>query len=138
MTNKRISVTLAAFSMMLATQATVTNGAGFALIDGGAKNVGNAFVGASVSAEDASTVFTNPAGMTRLSGTQISVVGHIVMSSIKFSDGGSKLGATPLTGDQGGRKVHKGTGEVTRCAALPRPRGMRPSVHGVKGQFPCV
>lgn len=39
---------------------------GFALIDHSASGMGNAFSGGSASADDASTVFFNPAGMMQL------------------------------------------------------------------------
>jgi len=82
--------------------------AGFALIENSASGMGNAFAGGSAIAEDASTVWFNPAGMTRLKGDQISVTGHIISPSAEFSDNGSNIGANgggaPLSGnvDDGG------------------------------------
>jgi len=66
-----------------------TQGAGFALIEKSASGMGNAFAGGSAIAEDASTVWFNPAGMTRLSGSQVIVAGHIVSPSAEFKDSGS-------------------------------------------------
>jgi len=82
-------------------------GAGFALIEQSASGLGNAYAGGAASAEDASTVFFNPAGMTLLSGQQLSVAGHIIMPSAKFQNEGSThvLQAStgiPLLGDNGG------------------------------------
>lgn len=59
---------------------------GFALIEQSASGLGNAFAGGAASAEDASTVFFNPAGMTRLSGKQIAVAAHVITPSAKFTD----------------------------------------------------
>jgi long-chain fatty acid transport protein len=80
--------------------------AGFALIEQSASGVGNAFAGGSAAAEDASTIFFNPAGMTRLPGKQVVVGVHAIDSSIKFTNQGSTLAPpappVPLTGGNGG------------------------------------
>ncbi len=75
------------------------NASGFALIENSASGMGNAFAGGSAIADDASTVYFNPAGMTRLDGTQIVIAGHIVSPSAEFTDTGSTAFTTaPLTG----------------------------------------
>jgi long-chain fatty acid transport protein len=51
---------------------------------------GNAFAGAAASAEDAGTIFFNPAGMTNLPrGHSVSLSGTVISRSIKFSNEGS-------------------------------------------------
>jgi long-chain fatty acid transport protein len=72
---------------------------GFALIEQNASGLGNAYAGGAATAEDASTVFFNPAGMTRLSGKQVVVAGHFITPSAKFSGTG---GAGNQGGDAGG------------------------------------
>ncbi len=62
---------------------------GFALIEQSGSGLGNAYAGGAASAEDASTIFFNPAGMSRLSGKQIAVAAHAIKPSAKFSDTGS-------------------------------------------------
>ncbi len=62
---------------------------GFSLVEENASGLGNAFAGGAASAEDASTVFFNPAGMTRLTGTQVSIVMHAIKPAIEFSNSGS-------------------------------------------------
>lgn len=78
---------------------------GFALIEQSGSGLGNAFAGGAASAEDASTIFYNPAGMSRLSGKQISVAGSLIKPSAQFSDTGTTAAALrPLggvTGDAG-------------------------------------
>jgi long-chain fatty acid transport protein len=71
----------------------------FALIEQSASGLGNAFAGAAAAAEDASTIYYNPAGMTLLKGpTQVSLgVAYIDVSS-KFSDSGSLPSGTGLAG----------------------------------------
>lgn len=73
--------------------------AGFALAEQSASGLGNAYAGAAAIAEDASTVFTNPAGMTYIEGTQAAGVLHLIKPSIEFNnDGNSAPGAGPGPG----------------------------------------
>lgn len=76
--------------------------AGFALAEQSARGLGNAFAGAAASAEDASTVYFNPAGMMRLEGNHVSIAGHVIQPSAKFSNGNSTVGGVALTGGNGG------------------------------------
>jgi len=79
--------------------------AGFALIENSASGMGNAFAGGSAIADDASTVWFNPAGMTKLKGSQISAALHVVAPLAEFTNDGSATAlGTPLTGpdDDGG------------------------------------
>ena len=62
--------------------------AGFALIEQNGSGVGNAFAGAGGVAKDASTIFFNPADLTRLAGRQIAARStHQVQT--KFTNDGS-------------------------------------------------
>lgn len=74
---------------------------GFALAEQSARGLGNAFAGAAASAEDASTVYFNPAGMMRLEGNQVSLAGHVIQPSAKFTNGNSNRAGTPLSGGDG-------------------------------------
>lgn len=73
---------------------------GFALIEQSASGLGNAYAGGAAVAEDASTVFFNPAGMSRLSGKQLVFAGHVIKPSAKFS--GTGASGTDMGGDAGG------------------------------------
>ena len=64
------------FILAAAGFATQAHSSGFALIEQGASGQGVAYAGAAAVGEDASTIFFNPAAMTRLSGQQIVVAGH--------------------------------------------------------------
>ena len=74
---------------------------GFALIEQSASQMGNAFAGASAFANDASTIYFNPAGMTRL---QRQVVGgiHLINTSAKFDGSGTDPAGFPTSGGNGG------------------------------------
>lgn len=65
--------------------------------------LGNAFAGGAAVAEDACTVWYNPAGMTRLSGKQLVIGAHRIDPSLQYTDRGSRnfLGQL-LTGGDGG------------------------------------
>ena len=80
-------------------------GAGFALMEQNASLVGNSFAGSAAIAEDASTVFFNPAGLTQLRGIQGVAVVHGINVSSKFSGTGSSafpLGLGTGTGGEAG------------------------------------
>jgi long-chain fatty acid transport protein len=77
---------------------------GFALIENSASGMGQAFAGAAAVAEDPSTLFFNPAGMTYLDGTQLTAGLHIVSSNAEFNDKGSTdpFGGAIIGNDEGG------------------------------------
>ena len=81
---------------------------GFALEHQSVSNLGYAFAGGAANAEDASTIFWNPAGMTRLPGRQVVLGLNAIYGSARFTDQGttSPAGAAfPVTGGTGGNPV---------------------------------
>lgn len=73
--------------------------AGFKLQNQSGSGNGNAFAGAAAAAEDASTVYFNPAGMSYLPrGQNISLSGTLIKRSIEYTDQGSSVAAGPLSG----------------------------------------
>ena len=75
--------------------------AGFALIEQGS-GAGNAFAGGAASAEDASTIFFNPAGLTQLPGRQLVLGVSGLRPSAEFSNQGSVAAAGKPLGTNGG------------------------------------
>ena len=75
--------------------------AGFQLLEQNASGIGNAYAGSAASAENASTIFYNPAGMTQLQAREFSVGVTAVNPSFKFSNGSSNTGALTNTGNGG-------------------------------------
>jgi long-chain fatty acid transport protein len=74
----------------------------FALIEQ-SSGLGNAFAGGAAAAEDATTIFFNPAGMSRLKGKQVTVAASLIQFSAKFSDTGSETASAQTSkGDNGG------------------------------------
>ena len=83
--------------------ATMAQAAGFALIEQNASGLGNAYAGQAAVAQDASTVFFNPAGMSRLDGRQLVAAAHAILPSAEFADTGSTLSLNQATlGGNGG------------------------------------
>ncbi|MCX5830901.1 MAG: OmpP1/FadL family transporter [Deltaproteobacteria bacterium] len=81
--------------------------AGFQLFEQNASGIGNAYAGSAAVAENASTIFFNPAGMTKLQAQEISLGLTAVKPSIKFSNTGSTIPVPaavygPNTGTDGG------------------------------------
>ena len=94
---KKILLTFVIFSTPIAAQA-----AGFALIEQSASGMGNAFAGGGAVAEDASTIFFNPAGMTYIEGTQIVGAIHLIKPTAEFNDQDSVKGVNRPFGGLGG------------------------------------
>jgi len=93
---------------VLLTVSINTQAAGFALTEKSGSSIGNAFAGAGTAAEDASTILSNPAGLSRIHGTQLVVAGYAIKSSINFHDDNSRtligagVGDPLLSGGSGG------------------------------------
>ena len=69
----------------VAAGATAAHASGFALREGSADWMGNAFAGETAKAYDASTVFTNPAGMVRLNQSEFDASVNGIFPTINFS-----------------------------------------------------
>jgi len=95
-------VAAAVGGVVLALSATQAAAAGFALQENSGSAIGNAFAGGAASAEDASTIWSNPAGITRLASPQVAVAVHFITPSFKFRDEGSQPAAFQPLGDTGG------------------------------------
>ena len=96
------SLSAAAFGISALAWNTACAG-GISLYEVGTADVGLASAGYTARAQDASTVFTNPAGMTRLAGDQFTLGAQVLYGDVGFSIG---QGTTPaLGGNAGGNPV---------------------------------
>ncbi len=78
-------------------------GAGFSLIEQSVSGLGNAYAGGAAVAEDATTIYYNPAGLIRLDGQEIILGSHIISPSAKFhNEGSTHVTRAALLGDEGG------------------------------------
>lgn len=93
----------------------------FQLQENNASGLGNAFAGGTTIAEDASTVWYNPAGMTRLKGQQLVVAGHYIDPSFKASVNSASTAAS-----LGGSNISGGGGDAGESAFVPNLYYTRP------------
>lgn len=80
--------------------AASAHASGFQILEQNASGLGNAYAGSAAIAEDASTIFYNPAGMTRLNGVNVSGGVTGIRPSFKFENDGSTVPGP--TGGNGG------------------------------------
>lgn len=78
---------------LLALASGSASAAGFQLMEQNASGLGNAYAGSAAVAENASTIYFNPAGMTQLQAREVSAGLSLVRPSFKFTDQGSSAGA---------------------------------------------
>lgn len=90
-------------ALVLGAFASGAGASGFQLIEQTASGIGNAYAGSAAVAENASTVFYNPAGMIELQGTQASAGLAAIKPSFKFSNNGSNTGALSGNGGDAGK-----------------------------------
>ena len=76
---------------------------GFALLEQSASRLGAAFAGTTAAADDAATLYFNPAGLARLERAEAIVVASGIGITSEFRNGGSQPALLqPLGGDAGG------------------------------------
>ncbi|MCK5814117.1 MAG: outer membrane protein transport protein [Cocleimonas sp.] len=106
---------------------TSSYSAGFAIIENSASGMGNAFAGAAAVAEDPSTIWFNPAGMSYLSDNnggkaQVSNALHLIAAKTKFKDKGSSPPASFGSANINGKK----NSSETILSPVPNLYYMRP------------
>ncbi|MCK5205002.1 MAG: outer membrane protein transport protein, partial [Desulfobacterales bacterium] len=89
--------------LFMAFTSSAVMASGIQITEKGTKGLGNAWAGGAAVAEDASTVYWNPAGLTRLDDNQVGLAVHFIRPSFKWDDDGSTtVIGQPLTGSDGG------------------------------------
>lgn len=88
-------------TLVLGLFANYASASGFQLIEQNASGLGNAYAGSAAIADNASTIFYNPAGMTQLQDREFSTGLSAVGTSFKFTDRGSSVGQFNGTGNGG-------------------------------------
>ena len=99
---RRTAVASAVTGIVLALGAGQAFGSAFALAEQNVMGLGNAFAGAGATAEDANTVWFNPAGLARLNLPQVEGAIHVVIPSSKFQNANSQAAALQPLGGTGG------------------------------------
>src|ERR1700682_2672896 len=91
--------------------AGLASGSAFALQEQSGSGLGNAFAGGAAVAEDAATIFTNPAGMSRLTNMQAAAGGSLHCLPAKISDKRARPASLQTLGGNGG--------DAGSCAVIP-------------------
>jgi long-chain fatty acid transport protein len=97
---RKIKNTKLVTALALAMSSGYAAAAGFQLLEQNVSGLGNSYAGSAAVAENASTIFFNPAGMTQLKEREFSVGVAAIGPSFKFTDSGSNVGL--LTGSSSG------------------------------------
>ena len=93
---QRLLYTTLAFIICLSFSVPVL-AAGFYIQEQSVRGLGYAFSGSTTSIDDASTIYFNPAGMTKLDGAQVNVGVHAILPDADLSDTGTTApGALPV------------------------------------------
>ncbi len=88
---------------VMAIASGTASAAGFQLLEQNASGIANAYAGSAAVADNASTIYFNPAGMTQLQAREFSAGLSLVKPGFRFSDQGSSSGALSAgTRDAGG------------------------------------
>lgn len=104
-----------AFSILLATFSSTSLASGFVINEQSASGVGTAYAGRAAVVEDASVVFYNPAGMSKLNRAELSLGATYIDIEGKFSNGartnpaGIPSAAEPGAYDNGGNFIPNAT-----------------------------
>ncbi|WP_018994098.1 OmpP1/FadL family transporter [Thioalkalivibrio sp. ALgr1] len=94
---RRLALSVAVAGAVFAAPATLL-AAGFYIQEQGVTGLGRAYAGEAAAANDASTIYFNPAGMTRLQSGEFQANVHLLMPRTRMSDRGSS--ATGAFGEQ--------------------------------------
>lgn len=118
--------TVAISALALTTACQSAQAAGFYIQEQSVKGLGTAFAGSTTSIDDASTIYFNPAGMTKLDGAQINAGVHVLIPNADLTDTGSTfdpdgIGAAPAVavGGNDGGNPYDPTPVPNLYAAMP-------------------
>jgi len=86
-------------ALSLGMLSSYASAAGFQLLEQNASGLATAYAGSAAVADNASTIFFNPAGMTQLKDREFSGGLSLIAPSFKFSNNGSNVGLLANTGN---------------------------------------
>ena len=99
---RRSRIATAIGALALALGAGGASAAGFALQENSGSGLGNAYAGGAAAAEDAATLWSNVAGISKIKTNQVVAAINLIKPSMKFSNGASQAAIQqPLGGDGG-------------------------------------
>ena len=83
-------------------QASDAVASGFMVREHSAEGLATSYAGDGSRADEAATVFNNPAGMMHLNGDEVQIGTAVIFPTIRYSGSASIAGIAPLPGDNGG------------------------------------
>lgn len=102
----RVRIAQAVAAVITAIASGGAHAAFFQIAENSPAGMGNAFAGGAAIAEDASTVWYNPAGLARLSGSQFVAGGYYIKPSLEFdkisANRAAAIGGGAISGGNGG------------------------------------
>jgi long-chain fatty acid transport protein len=105
-------------SILLCTSQSV-QAAGFYIQEQSVKGLGYAFSGSTTSIDDASTIYFNPAGMTKLDGAQVNAGVHLLIPHADLTDTGTTVPFGAAVGNDDGGNPYDPTPVPNLYAAAP-------------------
>jgi len=120
--HSRASISMTALALLLAAAAAPRAGAsGFQLRDQSGSGQGNAYAGISAGGSDISSMFFNPATLTRFSGNQLQFGLTFIQPTSKFSNGVANSSAAPAPLNIPSTSITgaPATGNIAKSATLP-------------------
>lgn len=90
------AIAMRALPALLVAVSGVAGAGGMQTLEQSASGLGVSYAGSAATADDASTLFYNPAGLTRLPGTQLSVGAVGLKANVEASVGGGNAGESTL------------------------------------------
>lgn len=100
---------LLAFALALLTTPQVAHASGFFLLEQSARLQGMSYAGTAALAEDASTVYYNPAGMSRIKNWSIAQSGYLVSIQSELENATATNFGQPVFGKNGSNRAGAGT-----------------------------
>lgn len=91
--NQRFTRVLLLSALAIPAAIGTANAAGFYIQEQSVRGLGSAFSGSTTTLDDASTIFFNPAGMTKLEGMQTQAGVNVLIPNAKVKDNGSTVSA---------------------------------------------
>ncbi len=115
---KNTKIVLAAFGALMVS--TSAHAAGFYIQEQSVSAGGSAYAGAASNTKDASTIFFNPAGLSKLSGAQANLGVQLLVPTGELNDSGSStLGTLGAVGTEDGGNPYNPTPVPSGYAAMP-------------------
>ena len=116
--------------LLAATFAPAASAAGLQLWQQSASGLGVGYAGSAAVADDAGTVYYNPAGMTRLPGIQVSFGGTGTWPTYDFSGAGGKVDGGATLGTGNGFVTWRATDALALGFGVSQPFGLKTSYPG--------